>query len=126
MSLGVASEASLNRPSWRSYVRTTTVGFWGVHVAAVVGMVLCGFTWSGVALGLGAYFVRMFIVTAAYHRYFSHRSFKTSRWFQFVLALGAQSAAQMGGICWASHHRWHHKQSDGELDLHSPGRRGFW
>jgi len=111
---------------WRSYLRGTTLAFWGVHIAAVVGVIACGFSWSGVGLALGAYFVRMFVVTAAYHRYFSHRTFKTSRWFQFALALGAQSAAQKGVIWWASHHRWHHKYSDGELDVHSPGRRGFW
>jgi len=97
-----------------------------VHVAALVGVIACGLSWSGILLAVGAYFVRMFVVTAAYHRYFSHRSFKTSRWFQFVLALGAQTGAQKGVIWWASHHRWHHKHSDGELDVHSPGRRGFW
>ena len=126
MSLQAAAEASSNSPSWRSYIRTTTVGFWGVHVAALVGVILCGFTWSGVALAVGAYFIRMFVVTAAYHRYFSHRSFKTSRWFQFVLAVAAQSAGQKGVVWWASHHRWHHKHSDTERDVHSAKLRGFW
>jgi stearoyl-CoA desaturase (delta-9 desaturase) len=114
------------RAAWRDYVRPNTVGFWGLHVAAVVAAILSGFSWSGVSLAVGAYFVRMFVVTAAYHRYFSHRSFKTSRWFQLVLAVGAQSAAQKGVIWWASHHRWHHKHSDTERDVHSPVRRGFW
>jgi stearoyl-CoA desaturase (delta-9 desaturase) len=97
-----------------------------VHVAALVGVILCGWSWSGVGLALGAYFVRMFVVTAAYHRYFAHRAFKTSRWFQFLLAIGAQTAAQRGVIWWASHHRWHHKHSDSERDVHSATRRGFW
>jgi stearoyl-CoA desaturase (delta-9 desaturase) len=65
-------------------------------------------------------------VTAGYHRYFAHRSFKTSRWFQFLLALGAQSAAQRGVIWWASLHRWHHKHSDTDQDMHSAAQRGFW
>ena len=82
------------RHPWHAYVRATAVAFWGVHVAAVVGVISLGFSWRGVGLALGSYFIRMFVVTAAYHRYFSHRAFKTSRWFQFVLALGAQSAAQ--------------------------------
>jgi stearoyl-CoA desaturase (delta-9 desaturase) len=97
-----------------------------VHAVALVGVILCGLSWSGVALAVGAYFVRMFVVTAAYHRYFSHRTFKTSRWFQFVLALGAQSAGQKGVVWWASHHRWHHKHSDTERDVHSAKLRGFW
>ena len=123
MSSAVASPSAV---SWRSYVRPTTLAFWGVHAVALVGVIACGFSWSGVALAVGAYFARMFVVTAAYHRYFSHRSFKTSRWFQFVLALGAQSAAQKGVIWWASHHRWHHRHSDTELDVHSVEQRGFW
>ena len=77
-------------------------------------------------LAIVVYFARMIVVTAGYHRYFSHRSFKTSRAFQFLLALGAQSAAQRGVLWWAGHHRWHHKYSDTEQDVHSPRRRGFW
>ena len=111
--------------SWKDYVRVTTVGFAGVHVAAVVCAIIW-WSWSGVALALATYFVRMIIVTGAYHRYFSHRSFKTSRPFQFVLALLAQTAGQKGVIWWASHHRWHHKMSDTARDVHSPGQRGLW
>src|SRR3954447_15273757 len=86
------------------YFRVTSLAFWGVHVAAVVGIIVGGWSWSGAALALGAYFVRMIVVTATYHRYFSHRAYKTSRAFQFLLALGAQSAAQKGVLWWASHH----------------------
>jgi stearoyl-CoA desaturase (delta-9 desaturase) len=100
--------------------------FWAVHLAAMLGVLYCGWSWNGAALAIGAYFVRMCVVTAGYHRYFAHRAFKTSRVFQFLLALGAQSAAQKGVLWWASHHRWHHKYSDTEKDIHSPGRRGFW
>ena len=100
--------------------------FWAVHLAALVGILYCGFSWRGVALALGSYFVRMVVVTAGYHRYFAHRAFKTSRVFQFLLALGAQSAAQNGVIWWASHHRWHHKHSDTPQDVHSAKLRGFW
>ena len=112
--------------SWLGYVRTTTVLFWAVHLAAFGGILYYGWSWKGLALAIGAYFVRMFVVTAGYHRYFAHRAFKTSRLFQLILAIGAQSAAQKGVIWWASHHRWHHKYSDTPQDLHSPLRRGFW
>jgi stearoyl-CoA desaturase (Delta-9 desaturase) len=77
-------------------------------------------------LAVAAYFVRMVVVTAGYHRYFSHRSFKTSRAFQFLLALGSQSAAQKGVLWWASYHRWHHKHSDTPEDVHSAQQLGFW
>jgi stearoyl-CoA desaturase (Delta-9 desaturase) len=69
---------------------------------------------------------RLFFVTAGYHRYFSHRSFKTSRWFQFVLALGAAATIQKGVLWWASHHRKHHKLSDQPGDVHSVVQSGFW
>jgi len=102
------------------------IPFFGVHVAAVVGPILLGWSWTGLALALGLYVVRMFGVTAGYHRYFSHRSYKTSRAFQFALALLGASAAQKGPLWWAGHHRGHHKWSDTEADIHSVKQRGFW
>lgn len=77
-------------------------------------------------VGAVLYFVRMFGVTAGYHRYFSHRTFKTSRIFAFILACIAQSSAQRGVIWWASNHRHHHRFSDQAEDLHSPVVAGFW
>src|SRR6185437_3370492 len=85
-----------------------------------------GFSWTGIALCAALYLPRMFFVTGAYHRYFSHRSYKTSRWFQFVLALGATCTAQKGPLWWAAHHRLHHKLSDQPGDLHSVVQSGFW
>ena len=72
------------------------------------------------------YVIRMFGITAGFHRYFSHRSFKTSRGFQFFLAFLGQSSAQRGVLWWASKHRHHHKYSDTEQDVHSPVQHGFW
>ena len=72
------------------------------------------------------YVIRMFGITAGFHRYFSHRSFKTSRGFQFFLAFLGQSSAQRGVLWWAATHRYHHKHSDTEQDVHSPVQHGFW
>jgi stearoyl-CoA desaturase (Delta-9 desaturase) len=84
--------------------------------------------WSGFALctALGLYVVRMFAITGIYHRYFSHRSYRTSRRMQFVFALLGASSAQRGPLWWAAHHRSHHKFSDMQHDPHSPIRHGFW
>jgi len=108
------------------YFRPSSLPFWAIHVAALAGIAYTGWSWKGAVLAVITYFVRMVVVTAGYHRYFSHRTFKTSRAFQFLLALGAQSSAQKGVLWWASHHRWHHKHSDTELDPHSAKLRGFW
>lgn len=72
------------------------------------------------------YVIRMFWVTAGYHRYFSHKSYKTSRWFQFVIAFMAQTSAQKGALWWAAHHRHHHRHSDTPKDPHSMKIYGFW
>jgi stearoyl-CoA desaturase (delta-9 desaturase) len=75
----------------------------------------------------GALYVgRMFFLTAGFHRYFSHRSFKTSRAVQFLLALGGTLCVQKGVLWWASRHRIHHNHSDEALDPHSPKQWGFW
>lgn len=71
------------------------------------------------------YYLRMFFITAGYHRYFAHRSYKMSRFAQFLMALGGTLAMQKGPLWWASHHRMHHLNSDTDLDVHSP-KKGFW
>ncbi len=100
--------------------------FWGVHVVALVGAIWVGWSWAAFGWLLGTYLVRMFAITAGYHRYFAHRTFKTSRAFQFILALLAMSSAQQGVMWWAAHHRNHHKHSDEPEDTHSPRQHGFW
>jgi stearoyl-CoA desaturase (delta-9 desaturase) len=96
----------------------------------ILHLVCFGVIWVGVspvAVGVCAfmYVLRMFAITGFYHRYFSHRSFKTSRAGQFVFALLGASATQRGPLWWASHHRMHHKHSDGPEDVHSPKQHGF-
>jgi stearoyl-CoA desaturase (delta-9 desaturase) len=83
--------------------------------------------WSPIAVAIAAllYLIRMLAITGFYHRYFSHKSFKTSRAMQFIFALLGASAAQRGPLWWASHHRHHHIHSDREADVHSPKQHGF-
>lgn len=100
--------------------------FLGVHVVAIVGVAVTGLSWKGFALAIGLYYLRMFGVTAGYHRYFSHRTFRTGRVFQFLLAWLAVSSTQKGVLWWAAHHRKHHKESDKPGDLHSMARDGFF
>jgi stearoyl-CoA desaturase (Delta-9 desaturase) len=101
-----------------------TIPFLLVHLSAFAAI------WTGVTLGavllcVFLYWSRMWAVTAGYHRYFSHRSFKTSRVFQFVLAFLAQTSLQRGAVWWAAIHRHHHRHSDTEHDVHSPVHRSF-
>ena len=82
------------------------------------------FSWAGLAVCGIAYAVRMFAITAFYHRYFSHRSYRMGRVTQFFAAFLGATATQKGPLWWAAHHRRHHKESDTAEDPHS-SREGF-
>jgi stearoyl-CoA desaturase (Delta-9 desaturase) len=108
------------QPAWLK-----CVPFFAVHAACLavfctgvhsVDVILCAFL----------YFIRMFGVTGGYHRYFAHKTYKTSRVFQFCLACLGCSALQKGPLWWAAHHRHHHKYSDTENDPHSPLINSVW
>lgn len=104
----------------------SSIPFIASHVAAIAGVALLGWSWTGFALAIGLYYLRMFGITAGFHRYFSHRSFKTSRPVQFLFALLGTLSSQKGVLWWAAHHRTHHKLSDQPGDLHSVRQSGFF
>jgi stearoyl-CoA desaturase (delta-9 desaturase) len=103
----------------------SAIPFLLVHLACFAA-IWTGLTAEAVLLGGGLYLVRMFAVTAGYHRYFAHRAYKTSRIAQFALAFLAQTSAQRGVLWWAANHRTHHRHSDTLADVHSPRQHGFW
>ena len=102
-----------------------TIPFYLMHIACFT-VIFVGVSLPAVLLCLGLYAIRMFGLTAGYHRYFSHRSFKTSRFVQFLFALLGTMAVQKGPLWWAAHHRRHHKYTDQQGDVHSPVKDGFW
>jgi stearoyl-CoA desaturase (delta-9 desaturase) len=114
-----------SRAAPKSRVSLALIAFYGLHLLPLAAI------WTGVRpvdviVCVALYWIRMFGVTGAYHRYFSHRTFKTSRAFQLVLAVLAMSSSQKGVLWWAAHHRHHHKHSDTELDIHSPRQSGLY
>jgi stearoyl-CoA desaturase (delta-9 desaturase) len=109
----------------KQYDWATMTPFLLLH-ASVVLIFFVPFTLEMIAWAAGSYVLRMFFVTAGYHRYFSHRSFKLNRFWQFVVAFMAQTSSQKGVLWWAAHHRDHHLHSDRQTDLHSPVHEGFW
>src|SRR5579885_2043466 len=88
-------------------------------------VLVAGWSWTAFSVCIALYVLRMFAVTAFYHRYFSHRAFKTSRFAQLIFALLGSTAVQRGPLWWAAHHRQHHAASDQEDDVHSPVTRSF-
>ncbi len=101
------------------------IGFVGIHVGCIFA-IWTGVTWRALEIAFILYWTRMFLITGVYHRYFSHKAYKTSRWFQFVLGFLTTTAVQKGPLWWSSKHRIHHKYSDQPLDVHSPKQYGFW
>jgi stearoyl-CoA desaturase (delta-9 desaturase) len=109
----------------RRYDLGTMLPFGLMH-ASVLLVFTVPFSLEMIAWFVGSYYLRMFGVTGGYHRYFSHRSYKLNRFWQFWMAFLAQTSAQKGALWWAAHHRDHHLYSDRKEDLHSPVHEGFW
>ncbi|MDA0312170.1 MAG: acyl-CoA desaturase [Gemmatimonadetes bacterium] len=106
-------------------VYPATIPFLLVHLVCFAA-IWTGVSAMAVGVAIALYVLRMWAITAGYHRYFSHRSYKTSRVFQFMLAFLGQTSAQRGVIWWAAIHRHHHLHSDTPEDIHSPRHHGFW
>lgn len=102
-----------------------SIPFISMHFS-LLSIFLVPIEWKFVGLCFASYFIRIFGITAGYHRYFSHRSYKTNRIFQFILAWIGSTAVQKGVLWWAANHRQHHRYSDQKEDLHSPVQFGFW
>ena len=99
--------------------------FLGMHLACL------GVLWVGVSAvalwtALALYALRMFAITGFYHRYFSHKAFRTSRTVQFLFGVLGAASVQRGPLWWAAHHRHHHRHADTDHDPHSPTQRGFF
>jgi len=86
---------------------------------------LVGVSKIAIIISLLFCYFRIFAIGAFYHRYFSHRAYKTSRFFQFIFAVLGATAVQRGPLWWASHHRNHHAVADKITDPHSPLQHGF-
>lgn len=120
-----ASDLSADDPGADRVEWSRIVPFVAMHLACLAVFWVGTSTVAVLAAAL-AYLVRMFAITGLYHRYFSHRTFKTSRVGQFLFGVLGASAVQRGPIWWAAHHRHHHAHSDQPGDVHSPVQVGFW
>ncbi|GAA5139000.1 hypothetical protein GCM10023213_18960 [Prosthecobacter algae] len=113
----------MTKPAFQ--LTTGGILFFGIHALAITAFFVKP-DLTAILLCLGLFLIRKFGITGGYHRYFSHRSYKTSRWFQFVLAWLGGMSAQKGALWWAAHHRHHHQHSDQEEDIHSVKQQGFY
>ncbi|MEO6271162.1 MAG: acyl-CoA desaturase [Lautropia sp.] len=119
MPAGPHDAAAAERIDW-----LRTVPFVAMHVACLA-VIWVGVSPIAIAVAVALYAVRMFALTGFYHRYFAHRTFRTSRQLQFLFAVIGASSVQRGPLWWAAQHRHHHRYADTSQDPHSPARHGF-
>lgn len=116
-------ESMLNAPDKVDWPRC--LPFVVLHLGCL-GVLWVGWSPAAVWAAVGLYWFRMLAVTGVLHRYFSHKTYSTSRPMQLLLALWAATSVQRGALWWAYTHRHHHRHSDEPEDKHSPVQDGFW
>jgi stearoyl-CoA desaturase (delta-9 desaturase) len=99
--------------------------FAGMHVACFAALAV-GVSATALWVAGGLYVVRMFALTAGYHRLFAHRSYEATPFFRAAIATLGTTCMQAGPLWWASVHRRHHRMSDTEGDEHSPIAYSLW
>lgn len=122
---GVGTQVQAEAASDQRIAWFRVLPFAAMHLMCL-GVIWVGFSWFAFWTAFGLYALRMFAITGFYHRYFSHKSFRTSRPVQFLFGLLGASCVQRGPLWWAAHHRNHHRHADTALDVHSPRLRGFF
>ena len=95
--------------SYLVYLSVTT-GAWGIFLLSFVYYKI----------------VSLFGNQIAMHRYFSHKSFKTSKTKHTLLCFLSILIGQDSPVMYASGHRHHHVYSDKDKDLHSPLNQSFF
>ena len=109
----------------RPQVMSVIIGMSVFHLACLA-VFFTGVSPVALIVAFAMYVLRGMGVTAGYHRLLAHRSFKTNRVVQFILALFGSLAVQGGPLWWVAHHREHHAETDTQEDIHSPVTRGMW
>ena len=104
----------------------TTVAFVLFHAGAVAALFF--FTWPMLLLAAG-----MVILSGCpgvgmgFHRLLTHRSYKTSKWVEYLLTICGSLSLQGGEIWWVTWHRIHHKYTEMVgSDPHTPREGKFW
>jgi stearoyl-CoA desaturase (delta-9 desaturase) len=76
-------------------------------------------------LFMAMYLATGFSITAGYHRYFTHSSYKASTWLKVAYLVFGACALENSVVHWADDHRLHHRYTDTDNDPYQAGR-GFW
>ncbi len=112
---------------WSNLHWTVIIGIAGIHLLAFLAVLPMFFSWTGLILCVVLFWLTGGVgITLCYHRLLTHRSFKTPKWFEYVLAIIGTLAWQGGPVEWVGVHRLHHKHADTDHDPHSPTHGFTW
>jgi stearoyl-CoA desaturase (delta-9 desaturase) len=92
----------------------------------IIPAVLWGLWWMWLLSFLWWQFIAITSISSGYHRYFSHRTFNASKFYEIYCQFLAIFANSGPVLTWAASHRMHHAYSDTSKDPHSPKFKGFW
>ena len=98
------------------------------HLLAFAGIIWVwfDFSWAWVFLSICCFLWTGIVgVNVALHRYYSHRSFKTTPFKEKILLLSSIFTTLGSPAMWCSVHRLHHTTSDTPKDPHNPARDGW-
>lgn len=90
--------------------------FFIFHVSAI---------WIGVSIGCYI-LLETFGGNIGLHRYYGHRSFKTTPVWDLILRVASHYIGVSSVISWVGQHRYHHKYSDTPSDVHCPRNTGIF
>lgn len=97
-----------------------------LHVMAIFSLFLIkNIKINTVLLQVLWYVIGVLGITAGYHRYWCHRTFKATRFLQYILLFMGSSAGQGSVIYWSKTHRTHHRNEDKDGDPYNISK-GFW
>ncbi|MDA7950589.1 MAG: acyl-CoA desaturase [Pirellulaceae bacterium] len=103
--------------------------FWlgAFHVGALLALNPAYFSWEALALGFFMYWLSGSVgICLGFHRYLTHRGFKTSRFMHYFFAFVGGLAGEGSALAWIANHRKHHAHSDQDGDPHTPDHGGWW
>jgi len=118
--------AMVQRPAYSlSTVNWAALIMAGFHVGAIASLFF--FSWINLAVALALHWLVVgFGISLGYHRLHTHRGYRTSKAFEYFLAVCGTMALEGGPIFWVATHRVHHRHSDKDGDPHTPLDGGFW
>tara|TARA_B110000503_G_scaffold11988_1_gene16158 strand:- start:188 stop:967 length:780 start_codon:yes stop_codon:yes gene_type:complete len=98
---------------------------WVAHAGLLFGIVVGPSNYWWVSLAVYFWFASIGLFVGQ-HRYFAHKSFSTSKFWETILNISGTLASLTSTFGYIVKHREHHKHADTDMDPHSPHHMSTW